>query len=64
MARVFWFRRDRRLQDNLALNSCVKAAIADGDKTVIPVFWYNANEYEQLSGLRQHSLTESLKSLD
>ena len=64
MARVFWFRRDRRLQDNLALNTCAKAAIADGDKTVIPVFWYNAKEYEQLSGLRQHSLTESLKSLD
>jgi deoxyribodipyrimidine photo-lyase len=64
MARVFWFRRDRRLQDNLALNSCVKAAIADGDKTVVPVFWYNASEYEELSGLRQHSLTESLKALD
>jgi deoxyribodipyrimidine photo-lyase len=64
MARVFWFRRDRRLQDNLALNSCAKAAIADGDKTVIPVFWYNASEYEELSGLRQHSLTESLQALD
>lgn len=64
MARVFWFRRDRRLQDNLALDSCAKAAIADGDKTVIPVFWYNVTEYEGLSGLRQHSLTESLKALD
>jgi len=64
MARVFWFRRDRRLQDNLALDSCAKAAIADGDKTVIPVFWYNVSEYEGLSGLRQHSLTESLKALD
>jgi len=64
MARVFWFRRDRRLQDNLALNSCAKAAIADGDNTVIPVFWHNASEYEGLSGLRQHSLTESLKALD
>ena len=64
MARVFWFRRDRRLQDNLALNSCAKAAIADGDNTVIPVFWHNASEYEGLSGLRQHSLTESLQALD
>jgi len=64
MARVFWFRRDRRLQDNLALDSCAKAAIADGDKTVIPVFWYNVSEYEGLSGLRQHSLTESLNALD
>ena len=64
MARIFWFRRDRRLQDNIALNSCAKAAIADGDKTVIPVYWYNDSEYEGLSGQRQHSLTESLKSLD
>jgi len=64
LARIFWFRRDRRLQDNFALNACAKAAIADGDKTVIPVFWFNAAEYEGLSGLRQHSLTESLKALD
>ena len=64
MARIFWFRRDRRLQDNFALNTCAKAAITDGDKTVIPVFWFNAAEYEGLSGLRQHSLTESLKALD
>ena len=64
MARIFWFRRDRRLQDNLALNSCAEAAIADGDKTVIPVFWFHGAEYENLSGIRQHSLSESLKALD
>jgi deoxyribodipyrimidine photo-lyase len=64
VARIFWFRRDRRLQDNLALNSCAKAAIADGDKSVIPVFWFNGSDFENLSGLRQHSLTESLKALD
>ena len=64
MARVFWFRRDRRLQDNAALNGCAKASIADGDKTVIPAFWLNPHDYEQLSGIRQHSLTESLKALD
>ena len=64
MARIFWFRRDRRLQDNLALNSCALAAIADGHKTVLPVFWFNPTDYEGLSGLRQHSLTESLKALD
>jgi deoxyribodipyrimidine photo-lyase len=64
MARIFWFRRDRRLQDNLALSSCAEAAIADGDKTVIPVFWFNGAEYESLSGIRQHSLTESLNALD
>ena len=64
MARIFWFRRDRRLQDNVALNSCAVAAISDGDKTVIPVFWYNSVDFENLSGLRQHSLTESLRALD
>jgi deoxyribodipyrimidine photo-lyase len=64
VARIFWFRRDRRLQDNLALNSCAAAAIADGDNMVIPVFWLNGSDFENLSGLRQHSLTESLKALD
>jgi deoxyribodipyrimidine photo-lyase len=64
LARVFWFRRDRRLQDNIALNGCAKAAIADGDSTVIPVFWLNLLDYEKLSGVRQHSLTESLMALD
>lgn len=64
MARIFWFRRDRRLQDNLALNSCAKGAISDGDKTVIPVYWFNRSEYEALTGLRQHSLTESILALD
>lgn len=64
MARIFWFRRDRRLQDNIALNSCAKAAISDGDKTVVPVFWFSGKDYEALSGIRQHSLTESLVSLD
>jgi deoxyribodipyrimidine photo-lyase len=64
LARIFWFRRDRRLQDNLALNSCAIGAIADGDKVVVPVFWFNAADYQNLTGVRQHSLTESLKSLD
>jgi deoxyribodipyrimidine photo-lyase len=52
------------LQDNVALNSCAKAAIADGDKTVVPAFWFDHADYEALSGLRQHSVTESLKALD
>ncbi|MFY9304199.1 MAG: deoxyribodipyrimidine photo-lyase [Rhodoluna sp.] len=64
MARIFWFRRDRRLSDNLALNGCAELAIKDGDKTVIPMFWYNEKDYEALSGIRQHSLTQSLKALD
>lgn len=64
MARIFWFRRDKRLQDNVALNGCAEAAITDRDPTVIPIFWHNSKEYLALSGIRQHSLTESLRALD
>lgn len=64
MARIFWFRRDRRLGDNVALNSCAKQAIEDGDNTVIPVFWVSETSFKKLSGIRQHSLVESLKALD
>jgi deoxyribodipyrimidine photo-lyase len=64
MARIFWFRRDRRLNDNVALNGCAKLAIDDGDKTVIPVFWYSETDFNSLSGIRQHSLSESLLALD
>jgi deoxyribodipyrimidine photo-lyase len=64
LARIFWFRRDRRLSDNIALNSCAQGAINDGDKTVIPVFWMNELDFYALSGIRQHSLTKSLESLD
>lgn len=64
MARIFWFRRDRRLNDNIALNSCAKASVADGDGEVVPVFWHSVSEYNSLSGIRQHSLTESLRALD
>lgn len=51
------------MQDNLALNICAEAAIADGDNNVIPVFWFNSSQFEELSGIRQHSLVESLRSL-
>ncbi|CAB4623662.1 unannotated protein [freshwater metagenome] len=48
----------------MALNGCASAAIKDGDKSVLPVFWYNDKEFLSLSGVRQHSLVESLKALD
>jgi len=64
LPRIFWFRRDRRLGDNLALSSCASQAIKDGDKTVIPIYWYSKKDFDSLSGIRQHSLTESLISLD
>lgn len=63
MARMFWFRRDRRLQDNRALNSCALGSISDGDAKVIPVFWFSQKAFEGLSGIRQHSLVESLRAL-
>ena len=63
MARVFWFRRDLRLQDNVALNVAVSAAADDGDDLVAPVFVVDLERFENLSAVRQHSLVESLDSL-
>ena len=58
MKSVFWFRRDLRLQDNEAL-----AAAFSESEAVAAVYIANASEYHALEGIRQHSLTESLKSL-
>lgn len=58
MKSVFWFRRDLRLQDNEAL-----AAAFSESAGVAAVYITNVSEYQALEGIRQHSLTESLKSL-
>ena len=63
MSRIFWFRRDLRLQDNQALTSCALAAIADGDSSVVASYVYQKSSFEKLSGIRQHSLTASLEAL-
>lgn len=63
MVHAFWFRRDLRLQDNLALNTCIESARLEKSE-VAPLFLLNKNQFEALSGIRQHSLLESLKSLD
>ena len=63
MSRIFWFRRDLRLQDNQGLTSCVLAAIADGDSSVVASYVYQKSSFEKLSGIRQHSLTASLEAL-
>lgn len=63
MARIFWFRRDRRLNDNVALNAAIKAAKSDGDGSVAPVFCVDPAEFGVLSPIRQHSLVASLDSL-
>lgn len=64
MARVFWFRRDLRLQDNVALNVAISGAIADGDKLVTGVYAINKSIFQKLLPIRQASLIESLKSLN
>ena len=63
MSRIFWFRRDLRLQDNEALTRCAEASINDGDSKVIACFTYQREKFESLSGIRQHSLVESLRAL-
>lgn len=57
MRTLFWFRRDRRLQDNQAL-----MAAAEQSSELIPVFVFPENLHE-LTPLRQASLIESVTSL-
>ena len=58
MSSVFWFRRDLRLQDNEALAA---AFLEPGG--VAALYMLDKTEYENLEGVRQHSLSESLKAL-
>ena len=64
MARVFWFRRDLRLQDNVALNHAISGAITDGDKLVTGIYPINKISFQKLLPIRQASLVESLSALD
>lgn len=64
MARAFWFRRDLRLQDNIALNRAIEGALQDGDARVFPMYALDASVFENLEGIRQHSLAASLEALD
>jgi deoxyribodipyrimidine photo-lyase len=65
MARIFWFRRDLRLQDHPALNEAIAGAVDDGDPRVFAVVsgvdYQNAKE---LSPVRQESLLASWRSLN
>jgi deoxyribodipyrimidine photo-lyase len=63
LARVFWFRRDLRLQDNIALNAAVAGAKGDGDSQVCGLYPVNTDTFYALSGIRQHSLIASLDAL-
>ena len=64
MSSVFWFRKDLRLQDNEALAKAVHVAHQSTENTVYCVYGFNSSSFEQLEGIRQHSLTESIRSLD
>ena len=64
MSSVFWFRKDLRLQDNEALAHALEYAHKSTDNTVYAVFTVDLEQYNQLEGIRQHSLTEGLKALD
>jgi deoxyribodipyrimidine photo-lyase len=63
MAQVFWFRRDLRLQDNVALNTAIIAATEDKSDKVAATYLVDLNQFDSLSPIRQHSLVESLDAL-
>ena len=63
MSAVFWFRKDLRLKDNEALAAAFTASEATDTSGVLPLYMFNNAEYLQFEGIRQHSLTESLRSL-
>ena len=58
MSAIFWFRRDLRLQDNEAL-----ATAFSQSGSVAGVYRLDKAEYLSLEGIRQHSLSEGLRSL-
>ena len=63
MSRVFWFRRDLRLQDNIALNSAIAGSKQDGDSRVLGLYALNTDDFHSLSGIRQWSIFASLDAL-
>lgn len=63
MARVFWFRRDLRLQDNISLNEAIQGAKNDGDNLVCGLYALDLEKFHKLSGARQWSLHASLVAL-
>lgn len=61
MASIFWFRRDLRLADNPALNDAIEAT---PEREVYPFYALSIQDFKALAAIRQHSIYESLKSLD
>jgi len=63
VARVHWFRRDLRLNDNEALADSILGAVSDGDGEVTSLFVFNLDEFHALAGIRQHSLRAGVAAL-
>jgi deoxyribodipyrimidine photo-lyase len=63
MTTVFWFTRDLRLSDNLALNRAVLDSQVAGSDSVVGLYAVDLQSFHGLSGIRQHSLTASLNAL-
>ena len=64
MTTAFWFNRDHRLQDNVALKAAVDSAISSGSKRVVAIAVIDESHFHELEGIRQHSLVASLRALD
>jgi deoxyribodipyrimidine photo-lyase len=63
LRRAFWFRKDLRLQDNKALTQCIELGLAEGQTKFKVFYWLRGKDFENFSGIRQHSIVESLRSL-
>ncbi len=61
MTTIFWFRRDLRLADNIALNAAIEAS---SNGQVAPFYAVDSKVFYDLEGIRQHSIFESLVALD
>ncbi|MEO0024470.1 MAG: hypothetical protein RL196_911 [Actinomycetota bacterium] len=63
MARVHWFRKDLRLNDNEALAEAIHAAVSDGDGEITALYVFDADSFTALAGIRQHSLRAGVAAL-
>ena len=62
MARVHWFRKDLRLNDNEALAEGIRAAMNE-DGVITALYVFDLEAFEQLEGIRQHSLRAGVAAL-
>ncbi len=63
MARVHWFRKDLRLNDNEALAEAIHAAVSDGDSEITALYVFDEDAFQALAGIRQHSLRAGVAAL-